>query len=86
MIVQDTRGVVGKGCRACADVRADWKCRNRMRWIVDITDIEGFDIIRDELAESKSVEQGRNRRITRCDMHTFGLDGEMTKCCVVTRA
>ena len=65
MIVQDTRGVVGKGCRACADVRADWKCWNRKRWVVDITGVEGFDIVRGELAESKTVEQDRKRRITR---------------------
>ena len=54
LIAQDTRGVVGEGCRSYADVRADWKCWN---W-------KGFDIVNGELAESKTVEKGRTRRIT----------------------
>jgi len=30
-----------------------------------ITGVEGFDIVKGELAKSKTVEKGRKRRITR---------------------
>ena len=70
LIVQDTRGVVGKGCHACADVRPDWKSWNWKWWVVDITGDEGFDIVRGELTESNTVEKGRKRVSPACD--TFG--------------
>jgi len=72
LIVQDTRGVVGEGCRACVDVRANRKCWNWKRLVVDITGVEAL-----ASSDVSSPSRRRSRRAAKggspaCNMHTFG--------------